>query len=63
VGTSQQVAMRRDIIDIEEIVRHKVSTYSQEIETSIEYCKTMLSGSHKEGFRMKGSDLDFYGLV
>ncbi|XP_056016573.1 uncharacterized protein LOC125675336 [Ostrea edulis] len=51
VGTSQQVAMRRDLIDIAEMVRNKVMTSNQGI--------MMSSGSHREGFRMKGSDRDF----
>ncbi|XP_048765443.2 uncharacterized protein LOC125673123 [Ostrea edulis] len=50
VGTSQQVAMRRDVTDIHEMVTNKAKT-------SNEYT-VMLSGSDREGFRMKGSDVD-----
>ncbi|XP_056016735.1 uncharacterized protein LOC125677234 [Ostrea edulis] len=51
LGTSQQVAIRRDVVDIEEIVRNKVRTSNQNM--------MMASGSHREGFRMKGSDVDY----
>ncbi|XP_056016726.1 uncharacterized protein LOC125673588 [Ostrea edulis] len=51
VGTSQQVAMRRDMIDISEMVRNRVTTSNQNM--------MMLSGSDREGFRMKGSDVDY----
>ncbi|XP_048767889.2 uncharacterized protein LOC125674694 [Ostrea edulis] len=50
VGTSQQVAMRRDMMDIEEMVTNKARKSNQET--------SMLSGSYREGFRMKGSDMD-----
>jgi hypothetical protein len=50
VGTSQQVAMRRDVVDIVDMVRNKAKTSNVNI--------MMISGSYKEGFRMKGSDLD-----
>ncbi|XP_061165132.1 uncharacterized protein LOC133174108 [Saccostrea echinata] len=48
VGTSQQVAMRRDIADIREIMSQQRS--SQFI--------MILSGSKREGFRLLGSDED-----
>ncbi|XP_056014609.1 uncharacterized protein LOC125673327 [Ostrea edulis] len=51
VGTSQQVMMRRDVIDITEMVRNKARTSHQ--------IMVMLSGSSREGFRMKGSDRDY----
>ncbi|XP_056016635.1 uncharacterized protein LOC130053422 [Ostrea edulis] len=51
VGTSQQVAMRRDVIDIMEMVTNKARTSNQNT--------VMMSGSRREGFRMKGSDVDF----
>jgi hypothetical protein len=44
------VAMRRDVTDITEMLRNKASTSTQQIR--------MLSGSNREGFRMKGSDVD-----
>ncbi|XP_062621902.1 uncharacterized protein LOC134283465, partial [Saccostrea cucullata] len=49
LGTSQQVAMMRDVMDITEILTYQVSSDS--------YCR-ILSGSYREGFRMKGSDID-----
>jgi hypothetical protein len=50
VGTSQQVAMRRDVVYIYEMVGNKGRTSNVNI--------VMWSGSDREGFRMKGSDLD-----
>nr|XP_034314336.1 uncharacterized protein LOC117684805 [Crassostrea gigas] len=50
VGTSQQVAIRRETVDIKEMVARRVVPYDGVIE--------MLSGSYREGFRLKGSDLD-----
>nr|XP_011418268.2 uncharacterized protein LOC105321609 [Crassostrea gigas] len=47
VGTSQQVAIRRETMDINEVV---VRPHYRVIE--------MMSGSRKEGFRLKGSDVD-----
>ncbi|XP_048770112.2 uncharacterized protein LOC125676262 [Ostrea edulis] len=51
VGTSEQVRMRRDLIDIDETVANKVRTSNQDMR--------MWSGSQREGFRLKGSDVDF----
>ncbi|XP_052685879.1 uncharacterized protein LOC128165414 [Crassostrea angulata] len=50
VGTSQQVAMRRETHDIREMVTRRAISNDGIIE--------MVSGSHREGFRLKGSDLD-----
>ncbi|XP_048765115.2 uncharacterized protein LOC125672957 [Ostrea edulis] len=50
VGTSQQVATRRDVTDIKEMVRNRVTTSNENT--------VMMSGSHREGFRMEGSDID-----
>ncbi|XP_048732916.2 uncharacterized protein LOC125649415 [Ostrea edulis] len=50
VGTSQQVTMRRDMLDIKHMVRNKVTTNNRNT--------VMWSGSYREGFRMKGSDVD-----
>lgn len=50
VGTSTQVAIRRERVDIKEIVDRRVKPYDGVI--------TILSGSHREGFRLEGSDLD-----
>uniref|UniRef100_K1PE84 Uncharacterized protein n=1 Tax=Magallana gigas TaxID=29159 RepID=K1PE84_MAGGI len=46
VGTSQQVTMRREMIDISEMITHHGTI------------TMMVSGSHREGFRLKGSDID-----
>ncbi|XP_056016444.1 uncharacterized protein LOC130053352 [Ostrea edulis] len=51
VGTSQQVAMRRDVTDINEMVINKATKSHMNMR--------MWSGSYREGFRMKGSDVDF----
>nr|XP_034303410.1 uncharacterized protein LOC117681746 isoform X2 [Crassostrea gigas] len=50
VGTSQQVAIRREMDDIGEMVERRVKPYYG--------IMRMVSGSHREGFRLKGSDLD-----
>ena len=52
VGTSQQVAIRRDVRDIMEILEHKVTG-------TCNNAHGMLSGSQREGFRFKDSDYDF----
>nr|XP_034303419.1 uncharacterized protein LOC117681747 [Crassostrea gigas] len=51
VGTSQQVVTRRETDDIEEMVRRRVTPNDRIIR--------MVSGSYREGFRLKGSDVDF----
>nr|XP_034302761.1 uncharacterized protein LOC117681602 [Crassostrea gigas] len=50
VGTSQQVDIRRETQDIREMVEKLKETNNKVI--------TMISGSRREGFRLKGSDLD-----
>uniref|UniRef100_K1R6Z3 Uncharacterized protein n=1 Tax=Magallana gigas TaxID=29159 RepID=K1R6Z3_MAGGI len=50
VGTSQQVAIRRETTDIEELVLRRTTPNDGIIR--------MASGSKREGFRLKGSDLD-----
>ncbi|XP_034327867.2 uncharacterized protein [Magallana gigas] len=50
VGTSQQVAIRRETQDIREMVFRRVTPNDAFIK--------MVSGSYREGFRLKGSDLD-----
>ncbi|XP_061188859.1 uncharacterized protein LOC133197035 [Saccostrea echinata] len=49
VGTSQQVAMRREVLDITEKLTNQVNSDSNSI---------MTSGSYREGLRLKGSDID-----
>ncbi|XP_052690426.1 uncharacterized protein LOC128168269 [Crassostrea angulata] len=51
VGTSKQVAIRRETADIEYMLRRQVITNKEVMK--------MLSGSHREGFRLKGSDFDY----
>ncbi|XP_052690658.1 uncharacterized protein LOC128168492 [Crassostrea angulata] len=51
VGTSQLVAIRRETEDIREMVDRRVTPNDGMIE--------MVSGSKREGLRLKGSDLDF----
>ncbi|XP_022322567.2 uncharacterized protein LOC111124015 [Crassostrea virginica] len=51
VGTSQQVAIRREVTDIAEILQNKVTGTCYNIHF-------MLSGSRREGFRFEDSDFD-----
>ncbi|XP_062572652.1 uncharacterized protein LOC134234592 [Saccostrea cucullata] len=51
VGTSQVVAMRRDVMDISEIVENQVTKSDED--------SVMVSGSQREGFRLESSDVDF----
>nr|XP_022297684.1 uncharacterized protein LOC111107033 [Crassostrea virginica] len=51
IGTPQQVAIRRDVVDIRELLEDKV--------TSTDYLVRMESGSQREGFRFQDSDHDF----
>ncbi|XP_062582797.1 uncharacterized protein LOC134244552 [Saccostrea cucullata] len=50
VGTSQVVAMRRDVVDISYMVENQVRTSDE--------FSVMVSGSYGEGLRLKGSDID-----
>ena len=50
LGTPQQVTIRRDVVDIMELL------HCIKIRTG--YTPKMLSGSHREGFRFKDSDVD-----
>ncbi|XP_052708611.1 uncharacterized protein LOC128183576 [Crassostrea angulata] len=50
MGTPQQVASRRDIVDIAEMLK-----YNEMLNKPI----TVLSGSSREGFRLSGSDVDY----
>ncbi|XP_062609294.1 uncharacterized protein LOC134271046 [Saccostrea cucullata] len=51
VGTSQLVAMRRDVVDLRDMVMNRGKTNKDQ--------SVMISGSYREGFRLKGSDMDF----
>ena len=51
LGSPQQVAIRRDVEDVTELLRHKAARTDENV--------TMASGSDREGFRLEGSDLDF----
>ena len=46
IGTPQQVAIRRDVWDIREILDYKAAI------------SKMVSGSRREGFRFEDSDID-----
>nr|XP_022298644.1 uncharacterized protein LOC111107652 [Crassostrea virginica] len=48
IGTPQQVAIRRDVVDIKELLKHKLTSTVE-----------MVSGSRREGFRFEDSDHDF----
>ena len=50
IGTPQQIAIRRDIVEINELVEHKITRTDEFVK--------MQSGSRREGFRLKDSDLD-----
>jgi hypothetical protein len=50
VGTSQQVAMRRDVADIDDVMKNESANNNNAI--------IMWSGSNREGFRLEGSDID-----
>ncbi|XP_052700094.1 uncharacterized protein LOC128177423 [Crassostrea angulata] len=50
VGTTQQVAIRRETSDIKEMVENGLITNNVIVK--------MLSGSTREGFRLEGSDID-----
>lgn len=51
VGTSRLVALRRETKDIREMVNRRMTPNDGTIQ--------MLSGSGREGFRLKGSDTDY----
>ena len=53
IGTSQQVAIRRDIVDIRELIEHNADR------TEKNGMHMMVSGSRREGFRLENSDMDF----
>ena len=50
IGTPKQVAIRRDVVDIYELLERKVKRSDQGV--------IMVSGSQREGFRFKNSDID-----
>ena len=50
IGVPQQVTIRRDVVDIKEFLQHEV--------TKTDSVVFMVSGSQREGFRFKDSDLD-----
>lgn len=55
IGTAQQIGFRREIADTDELLTNQAdrSTAMKKVE----------SGSHKEGFRLDGSDIDFMILL
>lgn len=50
IGTPTEVTIRRELSDMEEIIRHSEEVYEGEL--------YMYSGSHREGFRFNSSDRD-----
>ena len=50
IGTPQQVAIRRDVVDTTELLNHKLTRPDQH--------DVMESGSQREGFRFMDSDMD-----
>nr|XP_022308614.1 uncharacterized protein LOC111114553 isoform X2 [Crassostrea virginica] len=50
IGTPQQVAIRRDTVDVTELLEHEVARTDEYV--------SMRSGSDREGFRLKESDFD-----
>ena len=50
IGTPQQVAIRRDVVDITELLEHKITRTDEFV--------MMQSGSRREGFRFEDSDID-----
>ncbi|XP_062608628.1 uncharacterized protein LOC134270419 [Saccostrea cucullata] len=50
VGTSQQVAMRREILEMDEVIQDQAFLSDK--------FKLITSGSYREGFRLQGSDVD-----
>lgn len=51
VGTSQQVAIKRETTDIEDLVLRQIIDKNMVL-------NLLLSGSRNEGFRLEGSDVD-----
>ncbi|XP_062578692.1 uncharacterized protein LOC134240632 [Saccostrea cucullata] len=54
VGSSQDVNMRREMMDFREMMINQVIMKTREEDMDME----MTSGSYREGFRIKGSDVD-----
>ncbi|XP_062587327.1 uncharacterized protein LOC134248963 [Saccostrea cucullata] len=50
VGTPSHVIIRRDVVDITETFTNEILAKSA--------CSMIVSGSHREGFRLEGSDVD-----
>lgn len=50
IGTPTEVAIRREMMDMEEMIERPVHIYRG--------CMIMKSGSHREGFRFTSSDRD-----
>lgn len=55
VGTSKQLIMRRQILDVRELIENQCKTHDPRRPQIYLYT----SGSHREGFRLAGSDRDF----
>uniref|UniRef100_A0A8W8IFT7 Uncharacterized protein n=1 Tax=Magallana gigas TaxID=29159 RepID=A0A8W8IFT7_MAGGI len=50
IGTPTEVTARREVVDMKEMIMKPVDIHKR--------CRRMESGSHREGFRFKSSDMD-----
>lgn len=58
VGTPQEIVFRREITDVYDLFVNQVIKSFQYIGYLRNKVKLMVSGSHREGFRLNGSDID-----
>lgn len=60
LGTPQEVAFRREISDVCDLFENQVIKRLRDIvyPSDLNVHKVMVSGSHREGFRLNGSDID-----
>lgn len=56
LGTPQEVAFRREISDVCDLFMNRFLKNCLDKYNGVP--KFLVSGSHKEGFRLKGSDID-----
>ncbi|XP_062616000.1 uncharacterized protein LOC134277694 [Saccostrea cucullata] len=58
IGTPSKVAIRRDVRDVEDLLHRKPKKRKNKCPVRL-----MLSGSHREGFRLNSSDMDYMSWV
>nr|XP_034317216.1 uncharacterized protein LOC117686455 [Crassostrea gigas] len=60
IGTPQEVAFRREISDVCDLFENQLQVIKSghDIDYLSNELKVMVSGSHREGFRLNGSDID-----